>query len=132
MYKAATAFVLPTRGEGWGRPIAEAMAMGLPTIATYWSGQTEFMTDANSFKLDKGELTPLGDAPEKFQREGHLFATPNPYVLGKLMKYIINHPHEASKRGQQARVDMVTKYSEPVVGALVNSELERIIATSQN
>jgi glycosyltransferase involved in cell wall biosynthesis len=30
LYAAADAFVLPTRGEGWGRPIAEAMAMGLP------------------------------------------------------------------------------------------------------
>jgi glycosyltransferase involved in cell wall biosynthesis len=29
---SADAFVLPTRGEGWGLPIAEAMSMGLPTI----------------------------------------------------------------------------------------------------
>ncbi|CAN6223989.1 unnamed protein product [Urochloa humidicola] len=28
LYKAADAFVLPTRGEGWGRPVVEAMAMG--------------------------------------------------------------------------------------------------------
>eukprot|EP01051_Picozoa_sp_SAG22_P013428 SAG22_NODE_1502_length_4279_cov_3.118900_2_plen_473_part_01 len=27
LYKAADAFVLPSRGEGWGRPITEAMAM---------------------------------------------------------------------------------------------------------
>lgn len=32
MYAAADAFVLPTRGEGWGLPIAEAMSMGLPVI----------------------------------------------------------------------------------------------------
>jgi glycosyltransferase involved in cell wall biosynthesis len=37
-YKSAHAFVLPTRGEGWGRPIVEAMAMELPTIASYFSG----------------------------------------------------------------------------------------------
>jgi glycosyltransferase involved in cell wall biosynthesis len=40
LYRAADAFVLPSRGEGWGRPHAEAMAMGLPTIATNWSGPT--------------------------------------------------------------------------------------------
>lgn len=34
LYKAATAFVLPTRGEGWGRPHVEAMAMERPNIAT--------------------------------------------------------------------------------------------------
>ena len=40
LYKAADAFVLPSRGEGWGRPHVEAMAMGLPVIATNWSGST--------------------------------------------------------------------------------------------
>ena len=29
------------RGEGWGRPHVEAMACGLPVIATNWSGNTE-------------------------------------------------------------------------------------------
>jgi len=28
LYKAADAFVLPSRGEGWGRPHVEAMSMG--------------------------------------------------------------------------------------------------------
>ncbi|CAM9731270.1 unnamed protein product, partial [Heterosigma akashiwo] len=32
------AVALPTRGEGWGRPHAEAMAMGRPVAATAWSG----------------------------------------------------------------------------------------------
>ena len=30
LYAAAHAFVLPSRGEGWGRPHAEAMSMSLP------------------------------------------------------------------------------------------------------
>jgi glycosyltransferase involved in cell wall biosynthesis len=34
VYKAMDCFVLPTRGEGWGRPIAEAMSMALPVIGT--------------------------------------------------------------------------------------------------
>ena len=34
MYRTMDCFVLPTRGEGWGRPIVEAMAMALPVIGT--------------------------------------------------------------------------------------------------
>jgi glycosyltransferase involved in cell wall biosynthesis len=33
-YATFSAFVLPTHGEGWGMPLMEAMAMGLPAIAT--------------------------------------------------------------------------------------------------
>ena len=32
LYKSVDCFVLPSRGEGWGRPQTEAMAMGLPVI----------------------------------------------------------------------------------------------------
>ena len=34
LYAAVDAFVLPTRGEGWGRTITEAMCMELPVIGT--------------------------------------------------------------------------------------------------
>jgi hypothetical protein len=44
LYKAASAYVLPTHGEGWGLPYMESMAMGLPTIATEWGGNLEFMS----------------------------------------------------------------------------------------
>ena len=46
LYAGADAFVLASRGEGWGRPWMEAMAMGLPTIGSRWSGTTMFMDDA--------------------------------------------------------------------------------------
>ncbi len=43
LYRACDVYVAPTRGEGWGRPIMEAMAMGRPAIATAWSGPAEFV-----------------------------------------------------------------------------------------
>ena len=49
LYKEADALVMASRGEGWGLPLAEAMAMGLPTIGSNWSGSTEFMDSSNSF-----------------------------------------------------------------------------------
>ena len=36
LYAAADAFVLPSRGEGWGRPHVEAMAMALPGADRHW------------------------------------------------------------------------------------------------
>lgn len=52
LYAACDAYVLASRGEGWGRPYMEAMAMGLPTIASRWSGNLAFMDDTNSWLVD--------------------------------------------------------------------------------
>ena len=36
---------------GWGRPHMEAMAMGLPVIATNWSGPTAFLSQDNGYPI---------------------------------------------------------------------------------
>ena len=42
LYAAADAVVLPTRGEGFNVPAAEALAAGVPLIVTGYSGQVDF------------------------------------------------------------------------------------------
>lgn len=45
IYNAFDLFTLPTGGEGWGLPIAEAMACGIPALITDYSGHLDFCTD---------------------------------------------------------------------------------------
>ena len=49
------AFVSLTHGEGFGRPMLEASMVGLPVIASAWSGQMDFLSQENSMLLG-GEL----------------------------------------------------------------------------
>lgn len=64
LYKAMDTFVLPSHGEvcmsfetklelqqGWGRPHVEALSMGVPVIATNWSGPTAYLTEENGYPL---------------------------------------------------------------------------------
>jgi glycosyltransferase involved in cell wall biosynthesis len=43
LYRSCDAFVLPTKAEGWGLPLIEAAASGLPIVTTMYSGHTEFL-----------------------------------------------------------------------------------------
>ena len=49
------AFVSLTHGEGFGRPMLEASMVGLPVIASAWSGQTDFLSQTDSMLIG-GEL----------------------------------------------------------------------------
>ncbi|ELR11314.1 glycosyltransferase, group 1 domain containing protein [Acanthamoeba castellanii str. Neff] len=107
LYKSVQAFVLPTRGEGWGRPIAEAMSMGLPTIATAWSGPTQFMNETNSYPLPIEGLTMIEQPPWK----GHYWAEPNRAELRRLMREVVSNPEAARERGANARADALHRWS---------------------
>ena len=78
LYRAADALVLPTRGEGWGRPYLEAMAAGLPVIGTAWSGHLDFLHQENGYLID----CHLAEASEHLCREvpsyrGHRLPEPS-------------------------------------------------------
>jgi glycosyltransferase involved in cell wall biosynthesis len=54
---AADLFVLATRNEGWANVILEAMACGIPVVATDVGGNREVVASAQL-----GEVVPFGDA----------------------------------------------------------------------
>jgi len=64
LYRSANVFLFPTKAEGWGLPLIEAAATGLPLVTTFHSGQTEFLQDIrSSCVLLDYTLSPI-DCPE--------------------------------------------------------------------
>ena len=64
LYRSANVFLFPSKAEGWGLPLIEAAATGLPLITTFHSGQTEFLQDIrSSCVLLNYTLSPI-DCPE--------------------------------------------------------------------
>ena len=52
IYTAANAFVLISRGEGFGLPYYEAAAAGIPIIGSYCSGQTDLLTEEGAYLVE--------------------------------------------------------------------------------
>mmetsp|Transcript_54161 Transcript_54161/g.126027 ORF Transcript_54161/g.126027 Transcript_54161/m.126027 type:complete len:698 (+) Transcript_54161:107-2200(+) len=107
LYLMADAFVLPTHGEGWGLPLMEAMASGLPTIATNWGGQTEFMNDRNAFVLGYD----LVDSNSIVNSGGHLWAAPKTKELRQAMWDVIARPSLARLKAQRGCREIQEQYT---------------------
>ena len=62
IYNSVDAFVFPSKAEGFGLPGLEAMACGLPIMATFYSGQTQYLNDFPDAVLPIDyTLMPLSD-----------------------------------------------------------------------
>ncbi|MBC7563831.1 MAG: glycosyltransferase [Gemmatimonadaceae bacterium] len=105
LYAAADVYVTPSSGEGWGYPYMEAMASGILTIATRWSGNLEFMNDDNSLLCEIDGLIPAIDeyiAP----MPGQLWAKPSASHLSALLRVVVDDPARAARLAARGREDM--------------------------
>ena len=108
MYSAADSFVLPTRGEGWGLPILQALSTGLPTIATNWSGPADFLSQETSFPLDAVEEEVPKDSYYGWA-EGKKWAQPSRAQLKAHLKTVRFDKERATRVGELAKADVCKK-----------------------
>jgi glycosyltransferase involved in cell wall biosynthesis len=101
LYRACDCLVHPYRGEGFGLPIAEAMASGLPVVVTGHGAALDFCSEETAF-LVPARLAPLPEA-----RIGEVetiglpwLAEPDGEALRHLLAYVAAHPDETRRKGQ--------------------------------
>ncbi len=112
------------RAEGFGLPIAEAMSLGKPVIATGWSANMDFMTTANSFPISYNMITldkyaypyPLGT----------VWADPNIDETADIMKKLVDDRELCREVGQKAREDIHTKFNAVATGQKILERLGQI------
>ncbi|MGH9488551.1 MAG: glycosyltransferase [Terriglobales bacterium] len=115
LYASADAFVLPTRGEGWGRPYMEAASSQLAVLATRWSGHLDFLHDHNSYLIDVESVADVPPGVDATVFLGQRWAEPSAEHLAQLMRQVFDHREEARARARQARQDMVTLWDRSVL-----------------
>lgn len=124
LYRACDAYVGPSYGEGWGLPYHEAMSMGLPVIATRWSGQTEFLNDDVAYMVDIDGVVPSPSSDAWFG--GFSWAKPSVPSLRRQMRLVFSNQDAARARGFLGRQHVMNKYAVEPVSQLIVSQLRRI------
>ena len=116
------ALVAPSRGEGFGLPVAEAMLSGLPVIATAHGGHMDFCTDENSWLVDYD----FARARTHFGLSDSVWAEPcEQDLVNKLRAVWELAPEERSKRAGVGRERLLQEYTWEKVAARVMRAAER-------
>ena len=91
MYNASDLFVLPSQVEGFGLPIAEAMACGVPVVVTRYGAGWEVASPAG-----------VGVSPHDWElhKSGTKYANIDPHALAKEILSLKRNPKERARRAK--------------------------------
>jgi hypothetical protein len=128
LYRSVDCFVTATRGEGWGMPIIEAMACGIPTIATGWSAHTDFLTDEVGYRLQLKKMIPaVAKCP---YYEGFRWPEPDEEHLTHLLRHVYENQNEAAAKGVRASEEILAHWTWRHAAAKIKARLLEIGASS--
>lgn len=95
LYQHCHVLAAPSRAEGFGLPMAEAMLSGLPVITTGWGGQMDFCSEQNAWLVDY-RFVP---AESHFNLHASVWAEPDVNSLSECLR----RAHATSAQDRHAR-----------------------------
>jgi glycosyltransferase involved in cell wall biosynthesis len=117
------AFVLPSRAEGFGLCALEAMATGLPTIATAWSGPADYLDPADSLPMQFRLVDAAATEANGVRYFGE-WAEPDVDHLRSLLRWLYEHRNEAAGMGQMAAARVHRDWTWDRVAAQLRDDLD--------
>ncbi len=106
LYQNATLFVLSSDEEGLGIVLLEAMACGVPVVATRCGGPDSVVLEGKT-----GFLTPIGDSA----------------ALAEKVKWLLNHPEENNRMGKAGRLWVEQHFSIEAAGKVFLDVYKRLL-----
>jgi glycosyltransferase involved in cell wall biosynthesis len=129
LFHACDVYVSTHRSEGFGLGMAEAMALGKPVIATWYSGNCDFMNSLNSCPLGY-RLRTVTARDHDYQMsdgdvyvEGAVWAEPEIGQAAQWMRLLASSETIRQRIGVEAARTMREGFSEAAVGRIAEERL---------
>ena len=123
LYDEADALVSLHRAEGFGLTLAEAMALGMPVIATGYSGNLDFMPPGSA-ELIPWQLIPLERSYGDYLAGCH-WAEPDGSAAAAAMRRLAENPEHAHQLGEAGCRIAHERLSSHRLAAIVRQRLGR-------
>jgi glycosyltransferase involved in cell wall biosynthesis len=123
---ACDAYVSLHRAEGFGYTLAEAMALERPVVATYYSGNVDFMTPWNSFPVPY-ELVEMPEDRGRY-RKGSVWAEPDLEAAANQLRTVFRDREGAALVAKRGREDVERQLSSRACGERILARLNALSA----
>ncbi len=125
LLRLCDAYVGLHRSEGFGLPLAEAMALGKPVIATGYSANVDFMNESNSYPV-RYRMVAIEEDHGPY-RKGAEWADPDVEHAAEQLRRVVEEPEAARAVAERARADMARLFSPQAVGQQMRDRLNAIV-----
>ena len=123
LYRSADVLVAPSRGEGFGLPLAEALLSGVPVVTTNYSGQVDFCNDQTSYPVDYRLVPSQAHVSGSYS----LWAEPLVSSLGAQIRAALDRPDEAKDRARRGAEAILRHFTWRHVATRVATGLARCL-----
>lgn len=123
LYNRCHALVAPSRGEGFGLPMAEAMLFELPVITTGFGGQTDFCTDETAWLIDY----KFTKAQSHLSTFNSIWLEPDANHLAQIMRKIYQAPKQQIQSKVSSAKNLIEeKFTWQACASKVENVLQKI------
>lgn len=126
LHYTADCYLSADHGEGWSRPLEEALLMGKPAISTARGGIHEYLDESLYYPIDSTYVPVVQQPWIPWYESSQNWAQIDKETFKKKMKFAFLNKNTAQLKGYRAKDFIKQQFSYPVIGAYMRKRLDQI------